>query len=110
MESFLRRLIGQVLQVLLDQGSVFLRIFFGLGLKDCGAIALWQTDVATHARGIATSAVGSAGAVPVALLAVALGWGSATAAALPGLLALSLAALSRLVALALGHLRTESRL
>src|SRR2546425_5270556 len=104
MESFLRRLVGQVFEVLLDQRAVFLRIFFGLRLKNCGAVALGQTDVATHAGGIATSAVGSARAVPIALFAIALRGRSAAATSLARLLSLSLAALSRLVALALSHL------
>ena len=110
MNSFLRGLISQILEVLLDEGTVFLRVLFRLGLEDGGAVAFWQADVTAGAGPIAARAIGAAGAVPIALAAGALRWRSAaTLLALAGLLPLTLSLpLPLLLALSLRHLRAET--
>jgi len=82
-----------------------------LGLEDGGAVAFRQTNVAAGTGAVAARAVGAAGTIPIALTSGALRGRSALPLTLSGLLALALTLpLSRLLALTLGHLRTETGL
>lgn len=53
----LARLVGEVFEVLLDEGAVFLRVFFGLGLEQGGAFARGQSRESGLALSAATRAI-----------------------------------------------------
>src|SRR6185369_8738018 len=65
------RFVGKIFQILLDQRTVFLRIFFRLRLLDRGAVALGQTEKLTGASNRLSLAI-SAFAGPVSLIAISL--------------------------------------
>src|SRR5258708_33426702 len=65
----LRHLVGQILQILLHQRPVFLRIFFRLRLLYGRAVAFGQSSELARARGFSSRAIRSAGTIPITLSA-----------------------------------------
>src|ERR1051325_7102343 len=84
-------LVRQILQVLLDQWPVLLRIFFRLRLLNRCAIPLGQTRKASCTCRVASWAIGAARAVPIPLPACALRTRCAFALPLPLTLPFALA-------------------
>src|ERR1044072_3432496 len=85
------RLIRKVLQILLHQRPVLLRIFLRLRLLNRRAITLRQTNECSCTAGSASRAVRSARAGEISLIATAARWRCALAFSLSRLIALALA-------------------
>ena len=111
--SLLRSLVRKIAEILFHERAVFLRVFLGLRLEYGGAVATGELGECAGTRGATTSAVGAAGAGPIAVVTIAL-WRRGALAfsfALPLSLTLSLAfAFSFAGLLSLAGLRAETGL
>ena len=86
----LGRLIRKVLQILLDQGAVLLRIFFGLRLLDGRPVALGEAGELSRPCRAPPRPIGAAIGIPITLPAIALQVGSPFALSLTFPLTLAL--------------------
>ena len=86
---FRGRLIGKILQVLLDERPILLGILFSLGLEQRGAFARRQSREPALALRITSRSVGAVFARPIAGATIAFGIRRGLRARLPGVLTIA---------------------